>query len=389
MKKTDKGFTLIEVLIASTILLLIVGMVVNYLYQSFESNKYTQVQAYIKNASQEFLYDLNKRLSQSKRLYGRTEQTDADTDYIRKLDLSASSRDRVILPTIRTNGSLSKEKNCSVYPDNFFWPLAMGNSLFFVEYIGSLEEIPGLGNSSVTGDPLTQRRISLYRFVLYYVKNDITAQGKLDLWNETPIMNPQELMVWESEIYADHDQFLSYKDYLTAEGSSSDRDKVVDALNNKQVEALWSGSEDEVSDAFYTLNASGTAKKASGYKIKQASHRKAILLPSVSDTLYSIAYNKDSSQSSSTYFPLKSEVPAFYDPNPVPDAGTCGPQAIPAAPPSGYGGPLNAFPGGFEIGIVGPNSGRNVFVNLTIVGRIKGERFVERNHSTSAFAKDY
>lgn len=384
----QKGFTMIEVMIASSILVGVMAIVLSFMRSSFENNQFVREQAIMKDAAQNTLYRISKDLAHSKRVYSNDAQ---GKTMINKLDMTTTEKGLLILPTIRSNGSLSQTRSCDTYPDEYFWPLSIGNSLYFVEFVGSQETFSGLSDPS-----LYEYKIPIYQFKVYFVDNSDDSDGKLDLWNDPPGMNPQHLIRWESKKYADYDAYISYMNYLDANGVAADKTAVKDELEDQGVEGLWDPKEDNPNDAFYNVAASlSPTKKSNSYKVQKLNSKRALLLPQKTSTMYSVAYNGNSDNSSAEFFPIKANVPKLYDSAPNPGAGTCGPNALPAAPPTiyndsdNYQGPANAFPGGFEIGIVGPNSGRNIFINFTLVGRFKGKRMVEQHHVITAFARDF
>jgi len=376
----QKGFTLLEFLISMSILLAVMGLVTNFLYQNWETSSYLKTQAVMKDATQTSLYSIARRLAQSKRLYGNGTMGLA---HLNKLEFAEENKNRVVLPTIRTNGSLVSTKSCNDYPDNYFWPLSFGNSIFFVELKDTLD--------SYGFDPsldIISRKINVYQFVLYYVESN-DSYPLLDSWNSPASMRTQRLMRWESALYADYDEYRSFLTYLNGVDSALRAD-VLTVLENRNIVGLWNSKETNPNLAFYNLvNNLNPGVKNNAYRIEQLFVRPAVLLPELDNTLYSLAYNRNMDKASSEYFPIRTTVPAFYDDSPTPNASDCGENALPATAAANAGPLGNAFPGGFEVGIVGPNSGRSVFINMTVIGRFKGNRIVEQNHSISAFSRDY
>lgn len=373
LKKRQRGFTLVELLVASAILLVLVGIIISYMFQSFESNQYIKVQSYMRDSTQRFMYYLSKELAQSRKVFSNNT---VGNNFKNKLPLSTTERQLAVFPTIRPNGSFVKTQTCDFYPDSYTWPLSMGNSLMFLKLTKTMSDYGFPGS-------VVQQKLDLYQFVLYFVKSDDTTLPFLDVWNSAPSRRPMYLVEWKSKYYADYNQFRTYMTYLQNSGNNARRGDVVSQLNSQQVTALLDTTQSNPNDAFFSLAATASpTKKATGYKIEELTRRNPVLLQSTQETIYSVAYNQ------SDDFPIQAMVPVIYDESPDPDAASCGAAALPASAPF-YGGPADAFPGGFEVGIAGPNSGRAVHINLTYIGRFRGRRFVEQQRTFNAYARDY
>lgn len=372
-KTASRGFTLLELIIAGSITLVLVAIASSYMFKSFEANQYIKVQGYMRDATQRFVYYISKELAQSRRIFSNNTSGNLFKD---KLPISSAEKALAVFPTVRPNGSFVKTQTCDIDAGTFIWPLSMGNSIMFIK----LDK-----TKSDYGFPSTvvQQKIDLYQFSLFFVKNDDTALAPFDVWNSTPSLRPQYIVEWKSKYYADYSQFKSYLNYLDSSGNSAKRAQVVSQLLADNVIGLLDATKTVPNDAFFNLsNDLSPNKKPANYKIEEFSRRNPVLLKSSQDLVYSVAYNKGSN------FPIRSDVPVLYEASPSPDASTCGFSALPTSAPA-YGGPASAFPGGFEIGITGPNSGRAVHINATFVGRFKGKRFVEQQRSFNAYARDY
>lgn len=372
-KTASRGFTLLELMIAGSITLVLVGIASSYMYKSFETNQYIKVQGYMRDATQRFVYYISKELAQSRRVFSNNTSGNLFKD---KLPITSMEKSLAVFPTVRPNGSFVQTQTCDIDAGSFIWPLSMGNSIMFVK-------LDKTKSDYAFPSSVVQQKIDLYQFSLFFVKNDDTTLAPFDLWNSTPSLRPQYIVEWKSKYYADYSQFKSYMTYLSGSGNVARMAQVVSQLSGDNVIGLLDTTQTVPNDAFYNLTAVvAPTKKASSYKIEEFYRRNPVLLQSSQDLVYSVAYNKGSN------FPIRSKVPMLYEASPSPNASTCGFSAQPTTAPA-YGGPSSAFPGGFEIGITGPNSGRAVHINATFVGRFKGSRFVEQQRSFNAYARDY
>jgi hypothetical protein len=374
------GITLLEVMIGAAITMFLMSLIGSFIFQNFNNHQYLKIQAQLKDRMQMSLYKMERELAQVKKLMSNDTLGNA---YLGKIPLpttpAPSDIGLIVLPTIRSTGSLSLAKTCNLYPDEYFWPLAYGNSLFFARLNRTFSNFPG-----ITNPDQNLRNIDIYQFVLYYVKNNDPSEPIIDTWNSGANMRAQTLIRWESKLYADYTQFKDYMGFLSA----ANQTLVNSALQNAGVTALWDPNSATANGSFYTIATTATpSAKANSYKIEELRKGRGVLIQSEGSAVYSVAYNKQNDKTAANYFPLDTPVPAFYKSSPSPDATACGPLAVPSSAPT-YGGPANAFPGGFEVGIVGPNSGRSVFVNLTMIGRFTGTRKVEKNHQINAYARD-
>lgn len=374
----SRGFTLLEVLVTLAIFSVVMSISVSFLFQHWRTQRALMVQNYLRERTQSTLYVLSRQLSQSKRIFGNDTLGNL---YRSQLPFPTAERDRIVLPTIRTTGALAPERTCDVFPDQYFWAPSVGNALFFVENVEVFDDFDGL--------PLTHM-IDLYRFNLYYVIPDSGVRN-IDHWNNPSQMPAQKLVEWHSELYADYNQFKRYlEDPLMV--SSSDRDAAKLALENRGVTALWDTKEETDKAKFFVTMMSDPAvrtNKGNAYQIEEKIVLNALRLQSDQQNIYSIAYNRQPDGAQANYFPIKTVVPAFFNANPTPDAGSCGANALPATAPTYFSGPANAFPGGFEVAITGPNSGRSVLLNLTVLAQGNGKMTTEQNHQAVAYAKDY
>ncbi len=377
----EAGITLLEVMIGAAITVFLVSLIGSFIFQNWHHHQYLKIQSQLKERMQMTLYKIEREMAQVKKIMSNDTLGNA---YLAKVPLPTTPAPTdvslVVLPTVRSSGSLASNKLCTLYPDDYHWPLAYGNSLFFARLNRSHSSYPGISTPTQN-----ERNIDIYQFVLYYVKNNDPTQPLIDTWNSSPSMRGQYLVRWESRLYADYNQFTDYMNFLTP----GDRTIVNDKLQSIGVVALWNpNSTTPTTTGFYNRAAVvAPTAKAVGYQLEQLNSGRGVLVQNEGSAVYSIAYNSQNTKADANFFPLDTPVPTFYKSAPIPDAGVCGALALPIAPPT-YGGPAHAFPGGFEVGIVGPNSGRSVFVNMTMIGRFTGTRKVEKNHQLTAYARD-
>lgn len=368
MNKRQRGFTLVETMIAATILAILLGILVASLFQTWRSQEYIKLQAYLKNASQETMYKMSRQLAQSKRLISNNT---LGTEYLDKLPVSID-KDWIVLPTVRQTGALIQERTCMVDKEQYFWPLSVGNALYFVELAESFKDFTGT---------TVPRQIDIYQFRLYYVAEDTK--------NRVFGLPALELREWRSQKYADYEQYRAF----LADSPNGER-SAIKAQIEARVEALWDSKATTADDGFVQIMSDPAVKNAhsGGYLLKTQFDRRAALLQNTQNTTYSLAYNKQTNSALANHFPLKMDLPLFYQASPSPNASTCdaetGDTVMPSAAPV-FGGNPAAFPGGFEVMVVGPNGGRSVMTSLTFVASGTGGKLVEQNHQTISYAKDY
>lgn len=377
-KKTkQRGFSLLELLVSMSILLMIIAMACSFLFSSAQSSDLLTIEARIKSGSEQGLNRLSRSLAQTRRLYGQPNT--GNHPLLGKLQIDPTYR--VIpsskLPTIRDTGSLSPEKSCEISSSSFFASNTVGNSLLFLELIGSYS-YAGLSSAS-----LEPRKIDIYRLNYIYISDRITS-GTQSL---NPIIRPsklpaQNLIQWSSVPIADYQQLKGYTDaFPTQKGtimsmimSSGYRGGVAYAADLET---------NDFSKFFYQLSNGGDITlQPNSFTLPMSLTTNALRLNNEQNVTYSIAYNQNNNPSSVDYFPVKNRVPFLYSAQLNPPCASVSPQ--PTATPNGN----YAFPRGFEVMIVGPSSGRSVLLRSTVVGKGNHPKLISQSHMFTTYVRD-
>jgi len=378
-KHSQKGFTLVEMMISLVILSFILVMAGQYMFGSWNVQSQTQLQAKLKTHSEQGLNRISRYLSQSRRLFDRS--TPAGDMYVSKLDLSGAPKPVSYrqLPSTRTRGSLSLEKNCEVSPTEYFLPYAVGNSLLFAELqLAYTHQITSGGENF-------SRVIDIYRFDYIYITDNESDPGFAE--RPQPLLPvsannkpAQNLIAWYSMPIVDEAQLRSLMLFLDAEGLGSEKDAVVSGLLARGVQTAWRRDENNANQAFFSIASNGNLTvRSSDYRLPMRSFEDALRLQNNGPETYSIAYNKDPD-----LFPIRTQVPFYYAPELDPNL-TC--DGIPP-PPAFASEEDNPFPGGFEVSIIGPQSGRSVLLHLTVLGKGYARNLIEQSHTMTTYARD-
>lgn len=371
--RKQQGFTLIEGMIATTLLLVIVGVATGVIFSNSRNQAQIQAENVMRSQAQTALFRLTAKMNQTRMLMGNDALGNAYRSHLQMTSTPAPLPSPLTaLPTIRPQGSLSPEKNCTEFPNSYFRANAVGNSLLFSRYLGKFSDF---GFAEVQ----KQRALDIYEFKYIY----ITEETKHSPWfvdnrlSSTPDMKPRRLIEWTSVKYVDYDQF---NDYI-ADMAGADRTTIRSRLSSSGINHAWRRSGTTYnSDIFYAVGtgSGGAISAVANHTIPKRSHLDFLHFDR---DIYSVAYNSQPNQTSSDYFPIRNQVPFFYDPNPP----ACGGEL----PAPGTTPALNTgFPGGMEVMIVGPPSGRNILVRLTHVALISSSRLVDHADMITAYARD-
>ncbi len=380
-RRSNQGFSLVEALIAITITLTILSLVMSFAFQSWRNQSFVATQSQLKQHAESGLFKISNKLAEAKILF---EEDTEGTAYRNKIAFAAGQPTPVAntyLPTIRGSGSVYQERNCEADAQQFFWAPSVGNSLFFTTLEGIFDM--EVSNVSLSATALPQV-LDLYRFKYYYLSDNYSPPGGQPINISRNILSPRpalQIMDWTSALYVDYDQLKSFFDLPGV--TSSDKSAVISKLSEANVVAVWKKGEANPNQAFFNLNAA-LSSKAGSYRIQNAQITKLMPWTNSSSTIYSVAYNRDVVEGSPTFFKIKSQVPMFFDNEPPEDCGTINP----APEPPVNSRPDTDYPLGFEVAIVGPNSGRTVHMHLTLVGQTNHPQIAEHVHSLSAYARD-
>ncbi|MBT9546576.1 MAG: prepilin-type N-terminal cleavage/methylation domain-containing protein [Candidatus Sericytochromatia bacterium] len=379
VQKRQHGFTLIELLFSITILLIVMALVTNMIINTTKTQDRLRMENQMRQTLQTGLFRIAAQLNQNRMLV----QADAlGYDYLTHVNLSGSPpiiggslptssgvTNQTLLPTIRPEGSLSPEKNCTDYPTNFFRANAVGNILMFAKYTGKFNRF---SMAAIT----EKRSLDVYEFKLYYITDDANQPEKspIDFWNNTPSKRRLRLIEWTSRPYVDYAQFL---DYIT-DSSPANRTIIRSDLTSAGISFAFNRSASTYATAFYTMGSLASVPADASHMIQRSRIKDMFLFGTQS---FSIAYNKNDNTASANYFPIRQQVPFFYDHAPPACNG-----AVPA-PNTTPNSSTTAFPYGFEVMITGPASGRNVLMRVSSVARSYNS-FVSHADMLTTYARD-
>lgn len=383
-RRFSKGLTLVELIFSMTILLLVMGLVTHIITHTTQTQSRLRLENQMRQSVQSGLFRIASALNQTRMLM------QADTlgyAYLNRVSFTGAppiiggvptangTTNQTQLPTIRPEGSLSPEKDCVNFPSNFFRANSVGNLLMFAKYAGKFSRF------SFTADT-EKRSLDVYEFKLYYITNadsdNQPSRTFLDLWKANPTMRRLRLIEWTSQPYVDYQQFLDYiADFST---DPNKRITIRNDLTTAGLTRVWDRNATNINSAFYNLGSGNSASVPvnPSHMIPRA-RVQDILLAGSND--FSVAYNFNNNPSSSTYFPIRHQVPFFYHHNP-PDCNGAIPNE--GSTPNASTQP---YPYGFEVMITGPASGRNVLLRITTAGRSYNQ-LVSHADMLTAYARD-
>jgi len=365
--QANRGFSLVELMIAMTILSVLVALCVNFLQVSWRTHNAAKMDAVLKNELQTGVIRMSKGINQAKLIVGNDALGNA---YRAKISLADSppAIASSTLPTIRTTGSLALEKTCNAHPENFFRANSVGNSFLYVQSIGQFSDF-GAGIDYM---------IDLYEFRYIYITDDshLPDSQRLNIIKSNQAYPSQRLIEWRSIRFASQEQIEN--------APAADRPDIRTALVSAGIDRAWSRAALTANTAFFNV-ATGTSAGA-GFMIPKSRHFNTLMLPSSSDIKYSVAYNQTRAGNGGITMPMNLPVPAFYNPT----VTACPDEAKEVIPANNSTPPLSsgAFPRGFEVMVVGPSSGRSVLLHVSAVGQGSHNAFVQKSYLHTVYARD-
>lgn len=301
------GFTLIEMMLASiilSILVLAVAPVFNMTQRGFTS---VEARNALKTSGQEAVNRLSHKMVECKRLFENTAVGNAYLALIQRVEAPATLADSR-LPSLEETGSVTPSSGT-------FVPASVGNSLFFA----SVDRPRDLTVNDSGGDTQIVR-VDTYVFNYYFLSQDdsITIGGQPG----------RRLWEWHSGLYADYNQIVGITDATT-------QANVVAALQSGGIPVAWDPSSTSAGAAFHTLNANGSITLVGDPEIAERWAAEMIVIRRAATGSYRHGVSPNTGAESA---------------HPVPH----------------FAAADDAFPSGFEIVAVGPNSARQVFVRLVL-----------------------
>lgn len=313
-----RGVTLVELCVSIGILTFIIIVLANFFDKTYMMFTHFEVTNQLKTYGQREIGRLSRILSLNKRLF--SSGSAKDLAYLARLNITADPSPLTAskLPLISVSGVLSPND-----PD--FDPSIMGNCLFFAGYANPVIATNIQDSSSVSHT----LRIDTYGFHYYYLNFDQAMKF--------PAQAGRNMLVgWHSQQYADYSQIETISDTV-------EKKSLVQYLYNSGYRYAWMPSEVDVGDAFYGLNSGGNTFPDSNHVIA----KKSIEFPfNMTTGLMGWTYPHGIAFNTTGNFAIKDNVPLFAQVN-------------------------GDFPGGFEIGIIGANTGRSIFIRLVLAAQSK------------------
>lgn len=335
-RENAKGFTLIEVIIAVASFAMIVPAVVYALSWVRQGLAADEAKVQLTEVHQKAVNQIHLRLTRNKRLFQQNALDQAFLNAVQRTAEVPPPMGDSKLPVIEPDGSIAPEAGSDFYPASF------GNSLFFLH----IEEVRELKNLVDAAGNTEDFRVDIYRFYHYY----LTANNPKGLRDRPSY----RLVEWKSVPFADYKQLYSLLTGTTPEPQKWEQ--ALEALVNAPadpVSFLVDTGAVTLTDAFYAIQAdfsgnvtyagagnNGTQKPAT-VTIAQASWR---VLTHLQTGIMGMSYRYGVSPNTSGWVDAPRPVPLFAQ--------------------------VSAdFPGGFEVGVVGPPSGRKVLLRSVWVAQ--------------------
>lgn len=310
------GYTLVELSMVIVISTLIILVIVTFFGKTHKMFTNLEVVNSLKTNGQRELGRLCRIVFLNKRIF--SSGSAADLAYLARVDISADPAPLALskLPEITVSGVLS--------PSGLgFDPSIFGNSLFLATCGKPFIAIDILDSGN---HPHTMR-IDTYVFHYYYL--NFAQDMKFFAQN-----GRNRFVGWHSQLYTDYMQ-------IEGTGDNTQKQNLIKRLYNSGYRIAWSPSATDVLAAFYALDNSGNALVDANHQIKKAS----IEFPLDTTTgLFGWSYTQGIAFNSSATFAIRDKVPLFAAVN-------------------------NGFPGGLEIGIIGGNTGRQIFIRMVMAAQ--------------------
>ena len=377
-RKKQRGFSLPELLISTTILLAILAIVLNYMTQTWQTHDYTNAHAYLKTQAQNGLIRISRGVNQAKMIMGNDT---AGLNYRNRLDLTNAppSIADSTLPTLRTTGSLAPEKNCTDFPTNYFRANAVGNSFLYAQNVGSFTDFSTGANY----------KIDLFEFrYLYSSDNSHLPENERYYLNLKSGRLPSQTMVeWRSVRFASFEQLSAL---LNATADAGERGTIKADLAAAGIEYTWERTQTNLNNAFREVTSGGNSANMNtmggGFDIPASRTYNALLLTNSTESIYSIAYNQnDGVNTGSNFVKSRMSVPHFYSET----VASCPATAVETIPANTSTPAVSAgnFPRGFEVMVAGPGSGRAVLMRVSLYAKTS-RNLVEHAHMFTTYARD-
>jgi len=317
---TRGGFTMMEVVVAGAITAIILPSILLMFNQTNRGFSGYEATSSLKTANENTVNRMYLRLGRCKRIF----QNDSmGASMLSNLVMSGApvAMSGSQLPIINQAGSLSPGATNYVAAD-------FGNSLLMA-YNSDTAVLNNVSTSASTTSTCTVR-VDLYKFAYYY----LTA-------TKSPVISGKQTYKateWESAAYADCGQ-------LTAISTSRKISQAIIATYNTGVSYCWNSSATAYNVSFSSLVVTGSGSSMVGSIASAPAHK--VQQNSVK-TLTKVMMGIMGSAYQYGVAPNTADMSGIF--HPVPRFATVS----------------GAYPGGFEVGVVGPTAGRKVLVRSVL-----------------------
>lgn len=388
MQKThsQKGLSTLELLISMLILSLITAIAMNFIFASTKSTTLVTLEAKLKSNTESGLNRLSRSLAQSRRMFGQPNT--GQNPLLSRIQVPTNYR--VIpdskLPVIREAGSLSPDKNCVNSSESFFLSNSVGNSLLYLEVVNAFDGFPTLPQPTPTPPAtmtLEPRKIDIYTLNYVYITDRVVSGQSQNPRFANTSLPAQNLVHWVSVPVADYRQLLAYRSAFSSQHNTINSTLINNAYRSQVTYAIDLEATN-INNTFYLIAGNGnlTVQSTPSFRLPQASISDALRLQSNQSEVFTIAYNTHNNESFAGFFPIRNQVPFFYNATLTPPCPTISPQPTPS--PAGD----FAFPRGFETMIAGPSSGRTVLMRATVAVKGNHPRVAEQVHTVTTYVRD-
>ncbi|HJT23343.1 MAG TPA: prepilin-type N-terminal cleavage/methylation domain-containing protein [bacterium] len=349
------GFTLVELLIAVAILAIIMPAMVLLLTKTRQSFSADEMHMQLKACNEQTINRVHLSLASNRHIF---EGDAAGVSFLGRVQLMAGTPPVLTgskLPILMssTTGSLSPNSTG-------FLPANIGNSIFFLAYDAPQTYLPGAGKpASITTAPATLIAnnssaapqtviIDLYRFYYYYLSttNPHSASS----------FPSYGLVEWQSIQYADYGQVSGISD-------STLMANVSQGLMNQGVSFVVDPTAGAPASLFYDLQSGAYPTSDTARSITQYRYT---VFRTPGNGILSGGFWYGISPNSSLW-----------------TQQTAAPAKVPL-----YASASSAFPGGFEVGLSGPNAGREVLLRSVLVAKGSAPKVEVDDMNTVVEARD-
>ncbi|OGS27992.1 MAG: hypothetical protein A2297_00840 [Elusimicrobia bacterium RIFOXYB2_FULL_48_7] len=312
--KNNKGFTLIEMMVAVVVFALVIPSIIMILSSLTRGFTSYEASSQIKNLNQNNLSKIYMKLTTSKRLF---QNSTADNLFFSRIDTAGipAALAALQMPSINEDGVLNPGTTS-------FSPSAVGNTLFFASN-DSTQVLENISDGASTHTV----SIDVYRFIAYYLSTDNPKTI-----NAKP---SYRLVEFTSLKYADYNQIMAIS-------NATFRQNIAAGLYNSNVRFAWAPSATNPATAFSSITAAGGFTGSAGHMIQKD---KCVFLTQIITGIMGVGYRYGVSPVSAGWAAAPKIVPVFATQNGV-------------------------FPGGFEVVVVGHSGGRKTLIRQVIVAEM-------------------